>query len=395
MKTPILLLIRHYNDLDNLAPLISELQSQGVRQSLLCINPRYNIFSSYLYRYITKDLGISFEYCMILNNGWRGGAVRKLTPVFQFVSSFLNFLNRKWNYEKKSLVQYIHNNGIESIIVDERYLMVDTGFEFLNIFRQVAEELKLNVFCFQTGQNPFNIDAFKNENKADYYKFRSHVSVFFPYQIDCQRDVNNGLEKSIANYRGSMRYSPNWIKKLHTIIDKQPSLPKQGIRVLMMLSKLRYGIDKELLIRTVEQLAQQEGVSLTIKPHTRGMRAEFLGKAGSVVKVDYDTPSTTLITESDLCLCMGTSMAAQVLIEGKMLGDLRYLQAESNYFQEYKVAWIIDSIDQLLSGIEMMKKGEFNRPYSNKQVEEFNRFFIYGGQEPRDIPEEIAKIILK
>jgi hypothetical protein len=163
----------------------------------------------------------------------------------------------------------------------------------------------------------------------------------------------------------------------------------------MLLTKLRYGVDKHLLIKIVEGMSQMEGIELTVKPHTRGMRAEFLGKSATRAHIDYETPTTSLIADCDLCLCMGTSMAAQVIIEGKLLGDLRCLQAEKNFFQEYKSAWIIDSFEELQSGLQLLREGKFLTPYGSKEVNDFLRFFIYGGADARDVTKEIADIILE
>ncbi len=150
---------------------------------------------------------------------------------------------------------------------------------------------------------------------------------------------------------GNLRMDSNWVQYLHDRIFHEPApLPQKPVKIVMMLSKMNYGVEAEQIKETIRRLGNMEGVALAIKPHTRGMRFDFMKKEeiGHAIIVDK-IPSAALIEWGDIILMTGSSIVFHAMLRGKVAGFLKYCQNLETIFDDGKSCKRFDGLDELVS----------------------------------------------
>ncbi len=91
-----------------------------------------------------------------------------------------------------------------------------------------------------------------------------------------------------------------------------------------------------------------EGVALAIKPHTRGMKFNFMseGEIGNAV-IATSVPSPVLIEWADILLFTGSSVAFHAMQLSKDVGLLNYCKSLETIFDDGKVCTTFNDLQQL------------------------------------------------
>lgn len=153
---------------------------------------------------------------------------------------------------------------------------------------------------------------------------------------------------------GNLRMDRDWIKTLHAQgIVAKADLPERSVKIVMMLSKMNYGVEADNIKDTIRTLGHMEGVALAIKPHTRGMKFDFMGadEIGDAVIVG-DVPSAALIEWGDVILMTGSSIVFHAMILDKVAGFLKYCQKLETIFDDGKACIAFESLDHLKTYIQ-------------------------------------------
>ena len=120
-----------------------------------------------------------------------------------------------------------------------------------------------------------------------------------------------------------------------------------------MLSKLGYGIKVDELKDSIKLVADMTGVSCAIKPHTRGMKFDFMDpKQLSDTVIVPDIPSALLIEWADILLFTGSSIAFHAMILNKRVGFLQNAQYIPTIFDDGLSCDKFDTNEQLKAFLE-------------------------------------------
>lgn len=177
---------------------------------------------------------------------------------------------------------------------------------------------------------------------------------------------------------GNLRFDRAWVNFIHDKILPAPAqLPDAPVKIVLMLSKMSYGVEADLMKETIRRLGRMPGVALAIKPHTRGMRFDFMGRdeIGHAIIADK-TPSSTLVEWADLTLMTGSSIVFHTMLRGKIAGFLKYCQTLETIFEDGKSCEVYESLDDLISYVENAVKN--GMPAPPESLEKFIAHEIHG-----------------
>jgi len=228
------------------------------------------------------------------------------------------------------------------------------------IMRQKAQE-GIPVYVVKTGHDIY-WDPVPNKSQAAQsmvqnvnYKKTPATRFIAPGQLDKNALLTLFPDENIEIH-GNLRMDRSWIRTLHDKIFVPPyvdkpkhlqKLPEGKVKVVFMLSKLGYGIVLDELKATIRAVANMPGVACAIKPHTRGMKFDFMSKEeiGNIAIVD-DVPSTVLIEWADVVLFTGSSIAFHTMLLNKRVGFLQYCQSLKTIFDDGQACDRFDSLEQ-------------------------------------------------
>ncbi|MAF97990.1 MAG: hypothetical protein CMH26_05070 [Micavibrio sp.] len=227
----------------------------------------------------------------------------------------------------------------------------------------------VHVYAIQTGQTAY-YDASPNkasievsENMKTLQCLKGCVHRFtVPAKLDSDvvRERSPNLKPEV---HGNLRMDRSWIKRLHEEILVPPYMNKKaymdklpqgkGPKVVFMLSKLGYGIKVDELKDSIKLVADMPGVSCAIKPHTRGMKFDFMDpKQLSDTVIVPDIPSALLIEWADILLFTGSSIAFHAMILNKRVGFLQNAQYIPTIFDDGLSCDKFDTNEQLQAFLE-------------------------------------------
>jgi hypothetical protein len=194
---------------------------------------------------------------------------------------------------------------------------------------------------------------FSNRNSFAKYVFASAY----------HRDVilhNSDLSPVNVEAWGSARFSSEWTKVLYQIsppVNIPNRNPGQDHRVLFFIPKWHNLVDRGATIKLLCALASLPSIQLIIRGHIRGRDTQLtlselsaITATNAVVVADLESPSTSLISASDVLIDIDSSIAFDAINLGKLYIRPRYLQQESikTVFDVYGGALQADSQQEIL-----------------------------------------------
>ncbi len=294
------------------------------------------------------------------------------------------------------------------IIIDEAFTQKGRSYMIDKILKDRAEQ-GTAIYVIQTGQTTY-LDT--SPNKSSNYKVKTLDN---PRSLARRFIVPNLLDKAAVNansplenpeVHGNIRMDKEWIKTLHNEIlappymDKQKhldKLPDGKPRVVFMLSKLGYGIRLDELKDSIRAVANIDGIGCAIKPHTRGMKFDFMSSSEiDNCAIVPEIPSALLIEWADIILFTGSSIAFHAMILNKRVGFLQNCQYLETTFDDGKACYVFDNVGQLTDLLNDWQKNGAPK-ISDEKLASINNFLIenvYGGNKDGLTAKHYKEIIL-
>ena len=287
----------------------------------------------------------------------------------------------------------------DMIVMDES--MAQPGRSYI-IDHTVPALAEKGVRCFivLTGQFLYMVDSPTGSALPKYKKTKAE-KFFVPSQRDREFSGKCFPEENFE-VLGNLRMERPWIKKLHSEVLAPPfynnqaamkSLKQSGkIKVVFMLSKMNYGVLPDAIKDTIRALARHPHVDFVLKPHTRGMKFDFMSRdeIGASVVADR-IPSTLLCEWADIQLFTGSGIVFHAMVLGKSVGYLKYCQEHETMFDDGKSARRFDSEQALIEFIDnAYKNGLPKENYDSWLAKN-----IYAGDEKGEIAARYKTAMLE
>ena len=417
-----LFFIRHFNDIDHIAPIVWKMKKDRYPVAVYCINPKYDIEADYRLRYL-KKMGVNVDY--IYNNfdtqlGWPHRLLRFL---FERIFS----LNNKFDSNRPE-----RNPRLSAIA---RWLMEKIGFQIYrlarrryydkNWARQVIVASKAKALCFDhikpklyvidallkaakelsvpTLALPHGIYLYTNEfvkirpkpmERSD--KFNRFNYIVVQNQLRKEVLTKAGVHADKIVVLGSARYCSEWMKQNNQIIPyrlKPHKDPAKKLKVVFMTSKPQCRMDISRMKDTLTMLSKMKNTEVMIKPHTR------IGEEGPIFK-DLKLPLATDVLSAELCewadvvLVVASSIITEVLVRGKPALYLKYLHENTTLFEELNACWTIHDESELNQALQVLQSQKAALPYAARDVDNFLSENIFGGKDEKDVLADYEKFIV-
>jgi hypothetical protein len=408
-----LFFVRHFNDIDHTTPVVWKMKKENYPVAVYSMNPRYDIESDYRLRFL-KSQGVTVNYlhsAFDQDRGWihgllttlmhasfaaqrridsyKPGAIgilARLTAAgFGLLGTLFYKITCSLHYRSRWARAILERTGARAICFDhvlpKRYV-VDS-------FLKAAGQMSIPTLSL-----PHGVLLYTNENtkpkstdKRRMKKFSRFDYILVPNQLRKELLVRTGVDGKKIFVLGSARYCKEWLEQNQRILPKLIGADHRisgKLKVVFMQSKPQCRIDVERMSATFDILAGLPEIQAMIKPHTRSA-----GDSGAFDKMHLTDASHILTAElcewADVLLVVGSSVITEALMKGKPALYLKYLHQNTTLFEDLGACWVISDEPELKRALQALKKDRREIPYDKKNVAEYLREVVYGGDINRDV----------
>jgi hypothetical protein len=381
-------IVERYNDLDMISPIVWKcstyknsnvvivnawpkyLSSTDYRIAFLKKNPSVKYIEIHqtlndISNYIFSRLRLGWFYKQYLNSLFGPSQkyferipIDRSMPTIVMVSYITHAVVKSamiWA-EKNKFIKAFHDHGIHPFVYPSREK------NSINPDLPIHPDIPINSFNFYILNNK---ETFKNN-----FSFN---------------------DKLVTKIYSSARFSKEWSNKLSEICPKiELNLEKNKFKIVFMLSKWKNKDDKKLILSAVKAASQIKDTEVIVKPHTRGMKFDFL-MPSNVLVVDENVHSRQLIEESSVVVFTRSSIFLDAVLLDKPVIHLSYttsVELASKSLNECKVYSQKDFISKLLM-IKM--KGRNYSSTDRKICLDFYAGSNYDGNMLDDIVNKLKK----
>ena len=404
-----LFFVRHFNDIDHIAPVIWKMKKDKYPVAVYCINPRYDIRTDYRLQFL-RSLGVTVDYLHVAFDRQRGPLGRLIRAVlrksytlqkpheFQFGDppGLLTRLYRQVSWRLKSNLNVIMHR-IYFGRGWERSILESTGarvicFDHIKPKHYIVDALlkASSALAIPSLALPHGVYLYTNEttkpkatDSRRLAKFERYDFIIATNELRKRLLVNSGIPAEKIFVLGCARYCAEWLDQNQKILPGTNNFPHKNtekLKVVLMPSKPQCRVDVERLFKTCAILADLDGIEAMIKPHTRAAGAKNLFQGVPLPDVSH-VLTAELCEWADVLLNVGSSVITEALMQGKPALYLKYLHENTTLFEELGSCWTINNEDELKKALLSLQADKSNVPYSDESVASFVSDIVHGGAD--------------
>lgn len=407
-----LFILRAYNDIDHIAPLIHYYIKKDLNP-LVLLNSSTNfdedprvklLISSGKVEFLKQPDHIHERYVNHL------GSERKLSTykyianriyyqILQRNTLFGKFI-RRFFFDYSDIYFFLKSKNITTLFV-EWGNPYNKGINFEKLI-VCAKSIGIPIFCLPHGQNIFlNSDIHQNSINlvkkrgllTDFSTWNFYDYIIVQTKFHKEHFVRFGVDRERVMVWGSMRFSLEW-SKINLSLNKK-FLPKiktdTKCNIVFMMPHWVYNVHKENTISLIDKLSRIQEVSLVIKDHTREDTGIFpLEKRSNLLargNVEFvsDESSVSLIRWSDIVINFGSSIGLEAFLQNKILINPAYLMTNNSAFLGDSLRIRPKNDSDVLKSIKSFLVNEL---YFNIEEKELNlEAHVFANQKPYNVIE--------
>lgn len=373
-----LFLLRHYNDIDHITPVIIKWIESGHHCDVVLIGqPKF--LQDYRIQYLSTLDGVEVtlirrQLPVLLFIKWRaqtllmGRGVRRtvLRTVADRLISILNFDRRQRVWQavaRKFLTSSFSNEDAGVVVFDWLTKNSPVAFEWVETVVAMAHSMGLGAVSLPHGDSPHSSQLIRHgewrlQPNDLYAAGRIFDRLVVPNELCAQRFRPFMDMQSIA-VLGSPRYCDEWLAKLKMLLPPSRLEPDSAnLKIVLFLRKREFTIFWEEVEEIVHMISTFPGVVLMIKPHTRGgwkqslTRSRALQKLPNIHIAADDVHSAHLLAWADVIIDLATSVAFEAVKAGKPVLAADYLHAGRSVIADYLPETVLrcrDDVNQKIS----------------------------------------------
>jgi hypothetical protein len=407
-----LFFVRHFNDIDHLAPIAWKMRQAGHSVAVYGINPRYDYDSDYRLVFL-KGHGVDVAYLHNRFSRHHGGLhdalyrgllrfhaierkwshQKKETPLYQkllgFFSGqigvFLYKINRLLYYNARWACSVLHQTQACAVCFDH----IMPGLYVVKPFLKAAKGMSIPSFALPHGVHLYTNEKTKAKSKDSrrLTKFNQFDHVLVPNQLRKDQLVQSGVASERIAVLGSARYCDQWLAQNKTIIPR--NVEEKGhdphkLKVVFMPSKPQCLANVKRLRATCTLLAEMEGIEVMIKPHTRtgGERHLF---AANKLRDASSILTAELCEWADVAIVVGSSVITEALMRKKTVLYLKYLHNNTTLFEELGACRTMHDEEELRDVLTSLQANGNRSLYSESAVTRYISEVVHGGMASDDV----------
>ena len=417
-----LFLVRHFNDIDHLTPVVWKLKKDNYPVAVYCMNPRYDISQDYRLNFL-KNQGIPVDYVHMAIGSQRSNLHDTMHSFIQWclgVQKRIDAGERK----QKSIVQKVCGRAIQ-FLGSLSYKIARRVFYNQRWAETILRKTEARAVCFDhvmprlyvvdafltAAQNmriptlalPHGVHLYTNENtkpKATasrrFNKFNRFDHVIVPNQLRKDFLIQAGISDEKISVLGSARYCREWMEQNNKIVPRMIDPERHGnekLKVVFMPSKPQCNVHLERLAATCLVLADLTEIKTMIKPHTRaGIAADIY--QGLRIPVVSHILTAELCDWADIILVIGSSVISEAIVRGKPALYLKYLHDNTTLFEEIGSCWTIHDETELNDTLVFLQRNRSQVPYDEASIAQYITEVVKGGKPGRNVLQAYEQFIV-
>ena len=284
------------------------------------------------------------------------------------------------------------------------------GREMAKYFLRPAHSLGLRCVSLPHGYfiwtndtiNILEANLWQQERKKPDFSDRNRFTTYVVQNLEAKRfKIDRGMSSDNVKVLGSARFCPEWFDiNTRLIIDKCPELPADNVlRILFFVPDWTYNVDRQACVSLLEQLACLEKVSLVVKTNTRGtgsLTREEKSRISNKKNVKFSghaKHSSCLIRQADAIINFASSIGLEALLQGKPVCSPTYLNSNGTIFDDSGVVLDANDVSEVLNFIESVKNGQY-KLIPSEVWSAFRRQYILGGSENEDVLSDYLHLLM-
>ncbi len=408
-----LFLVRAFNDIDHITPIVWKMRQDNYPVALFCWEPTYDLQSdarllflrkqgvkvNYIFDEFDRSLGLSHRVtrfvirnCFAVANksdSHSGGLFSAASPMIKKVARILGKALHKSTRAKFYDISWaygiIEQTGTKALCFDH----VNPKRYIANVLFLAANQKSVPTIALPHGVYLYTNDFVRigSAEGSRYDKFNRFDHIIT--QNELRREVLSraGVDREKIFVLGSTRYCNEWMTQYKKILPHTMKIDagsSDKLKAVFMTTRFAYRIDKERMVRTFDLLAETGGFETVVKPHTRsGKEAQVYDNMPLANAGEYS--SVELCQWADVVMVIGSSILIEPLKQGKPVLYLKYLHENTTQYEELGACWIIHDETELKDALQSLRDDITKVPYTEENVTRFLSEIIYGGQNARDV----------
>ena len=381
MTKKILFLLRAFNDIDHIAPVIWKAASSGLYPVFLFVDIDHT--NDYRIQFIQRAGAVKLESKLIL---FYYNKFRRRLPRSYFTAIFDYLVEITFG------VSFLKKHNID-IVVNE--WSGPSGRVMARYFINAARKINLHVYSIPHGC-PITINsditrAMREQQKnqgvlASFHSRSLYLRYVVPNAIKKNFVESLGLQSDRVQILGSARFCRSWQQQnLDLIRDIWPEIPDTShCKVVFFLPQWNYNVDQDGCLALLQTLAHVPTLKVIVKTSTRTLESfgeiqnQKLTESGVIEFAANDTPSPLIISWSDIVINFGSSIGYEAVLQNKPISNPRYLHSNITVFDESEVAYDAFTHEEVIQNIQQIVDQE-EKKITDAMRDIFLKKHVYGG----------------
>ena len=412
--------IRHFNDVDHIAPVVWRMMHDNYPVAVYCINPQYDIENDYRLKFL-REQGVTVQSIYDAFEQKPNGLNKTMRYLFQWFYAKGNKFNS--HRDEKPLLLSRLSELAAHIIGRVFYELTRISFYRKSWAHHFLKESEAQLLCFDhifpsryvvsdlleaakeksipTLALPHGVYLYTNESykagtssRQRFHKFNRFDYVIVQNQLRKDVLVRSGITRDKIIVLGSARFCGEWIEQNRKILPRMidSNSRSKKLKVVFMVSKPHCRVDIERTLNTFDLLSNFTEIEVMIKPHTRtGANSRLFANLTLSNASNILTPE--LCEWADVVLVIGSSVITEALMQEKPVLYLKYLHANTMLFEECGACWTIQTETELEQALQSLRKKSMDLPYGDENVNRFLSEVVYGGRNKRDVLRDYVQFI--
>lgn len=398
------ILVRRYNDIDHMAPLIWRLVREGRQDvAVLAVDLMYDLEADFRLTYLRDELGVRTEHVFGRreggwfasrlgrfvvagirrgergDGGWTARTARRICASRLMERTF----DRAWAQ------RLLRGLGAKTLVLDWHRPRHPVVVHLLD----AAHGLGLRSIAVPHGglvplDKDYRVDP--PDYGADWQKLDTIV---LQNEVVTDMVCHYGVDRGKVRIIGSCRFCRDWTEIMAQLMARHPwSGPATGLKVLYLDHSGKYNLEAARINSCLKRIHEMEGVILIVKGSTSadGRGSEQPEKGSSVLEDDalafaQDVPTSKLVAWADIVVGTTSSALFDALVQEKLLVIPKHFHSNTTVFEKHGCCVAVETDEDLLALIAQARQGLGPLPYGPETVASFRRDHLCGGEAGRDV----------
>jgi hypothetical protein len=197
-------------------------------------------------------------------------------------------------------------------------------------------------------------EFFNNHDYSEYDRM-AHVDNHFYLRMEeiCEHFGYASTLRNKVDFLGSPRYTPSWVTLRPTELVSE-DINRHFLRgeknIVFLLSRSKSNVNEKEVSILINLVKQNEAARLIVKAHTRDYADSFQKLPEVELGHAYDTPA--LLKWADLVIFWSTSAAIEGILQNKTLFCVDYLVGNISLYNKYNIGLVARCRDDFAMGLK-------------------------------------------